>query len=199
MRPFWAGSLLILSLAVSPAFGQSYRDDVQTPPVEIYVSMFQFYNAEEFPKLFTSLDFLKPITDHIRPKYKVDPAEEIRKAIESRDRQQIRVKLIQFIVLDIFDLIDEGRRMVRSAPQAARVPLKAAQLNYQAISMFAKSNDLELDRTIRETFQGANLSVQLGQPAQDQLLQQMKEIERLLAKIYPEVIASVQSLASMGR
>lgn len=182
-------------IGVAPADAGSYRDELQTPPVEIYVSMFQLYKQEEFGKLYTSLDFIRPITDHIRKKFEIDPAAEVRKAMEARDRDQVQQKLVQLIILDTYDLMDEGLKALRTSPQAARVALKAAQLNYQTLSLFWPQKDPDLDRTIRSLFQSANAGIQSDPIPYDRIKDDLRDVHQSISRMFPGVVTPAVAAA----
>jgi hypothetical protein len=178
----------------------SYRDELQTPPVEVYVSMFQLYKQDEFGKLYTSLDFLRPITEHIRDKFNIDTAAEVRKAMEERDRDRVQQKLAQLVILDTFDLMDEGFKALKTSPQNARVALKAAQLNYQTLSLFWPQKDPDLDRTIRSLFQSANTGIQTEPMSYDRVKSDLREVQQSIARMFPGVVSpAVAAAGALGR
>lgn len=187
-------------IGASSVQAASYRDELQTPPVEVYVSMFQLYKQDEFSKLYTSLDFLRPITEHIRDKFDIDTATEVRKAMEERDRDRVQQKLAQLVILDTFDLMDEGFKALKTSPQSARVALKAAQLNYQTLSLFWPQKDPDLDRTIRSLFQSANTAIQTEPISHDRVKHDLREVRQSIARMFPGVVSpAVASSGSLGR
>jgi hypothetical protein len=185
---------------ISSVCAASYRDELQTPPVEVYVSMFQLHKQDEFGKLYTSLDFLRPITEHIRDKFDIDTAAEVRKAMEERDRDRVQQKLAQLVILDIYDLLDEGFKALKTSPQNARVALKAAQLNYQTLSLFWPQKDPDLDRTIRSLFQSANTGIQTEPISYDRVKSDLRDVQQTIARMFPGVVSpSLASAGSLGR
>jgi len=134
------------------AWSQAYRNEIQTPPVEVYQSMLSFVDKKDYAKVASSLKILTPIVAHIQAKYTDDPSLGIKKAIDKGNQDEILLSVQTLIVLDTKDLLDEALKQVEQTPDASRTLLKTARLNYELLTSFVQQKEFAIDQKIKKDF-----------------------------------------------
>lgn len=138
--------------AIHPSWSQSYRSTTTVPPVEVYKYMLGFVENGKYSKIEWSLNMLQPITKRITEKFSEDPAKEIRKALTSGDRNQIRSRVQRLIILDIKDLLAQAEEQIKKSTSHSRTLAKTARLNYELLSPYVKKNNFGTDQKIKRLF-----------------------------------------------
>jgi len=147
--------LLLAIFILNPlqgAWSQAYRNEIQTPPIEVYQSMLNFVDKKDYAKVANSLKILTPIVAHIQAKYTDDPSQGIKKAIDKGNQDEILLSVQTLIVLDTKDLLDEALKQVEQAPDASKTLLKTARLNYELLTSFVQKKEFAVDQKIKKNF-----------------------------------------------
>jgi len=143
---------VLILISANDLWAQSYRDAVPAPPVEVYQSMLNFVNKNEYPKVVGSLNVLAPIVNHITAKYSDNPSESIKKAIDKGNPDDVLLSVQTLIVLDMKDLLDEAMNQVEQSPGISKTMIKTARLNYEVLSAYVQKKDFAADQKIKKDF-----------------------------------------------
>lgn len=172
---------------------QAYRNAVQVPPIEVYQSMLNFTDRKEYAKVMGSLNVLAPIVSHIATKFKGNPLEGIKKAVDRGDPDEILLSVQVLISLDIRDLLDEALQQVETSPDNSKTLIKIARLNYELLSPSVQKKDFAADSKIRKHFtesfrtlgSESVSSADKGKVDSDQIKRFLVEIVSNVVKFFP--------------
>ncbi|HEY4485720.1 MAG TPA: hypothetical protein VI702_05290 [Nitrospiria bacterium] len=147
---FWAAALLLFT--AQEARSQSYRNEIGVPPTDVYQSMMGFAERKDFGKVSASLGAIKPIVNHISSKYKENPADAIKSAVDQGNADKVMAGVRRLISLDIKDLLDQALQGAEDSPDASKIAVKAARLNYELLSTEGQKRNFGADQKIKRFF-----------------------------------------------
>jgi hypothetical protein len=131
-----------LVLAASPAWGQSYRDDLAVPPYPLFQSMIaEVQEGNPSQKMEEPLAAIRPLIEALDKHYGTHTGADLDRAVRAGDRDASRRALVTLVLLDSQDLVDRVRKDDLSEWQDARVATRKALLDFELVQPLLKGPD----------------------------------------------------------
>jgi len=186
--------LLVLSPATvrSQSLDISYRTELPFNDVKVTRQVSSALNNKNYSKLQKALNLLEPVIKHHNEAYPIEGEprtllEDINAAISSGDDEKIRTEVLEFLLLDLKDMIRITHEYSKSDNRAqAKVFVKKSLLIFQA----CKQNFIQNVSEKTDHLKAADVGIQkmnrdLGSP--DKIASHREKIEGALKKLFPTV------------
>ncbi|HEY5594530.1 MAG TPA: hypothetical protein VIL61_05150 [Nitrospiria bacterium] len=179
--------LIAASLGLMVAVIQSNKPLRPTVGPQVYLSLFQLHQKQDFQKLHTELSALQPYGAVLERKFGVNPMPQTLAAADRRDQAGILLGLEQLVILDIQDRLATAEERFYASPEQAMDALHTARLNYQVLSLFAPQADTDLHEAVKTALLTTMISVKNESATPALLKTYTNEIQSKLRQMYPGV------------
>ena len=177
------GVICIILVSHSSSWGQTYRDNLPMPSLEINRQLMTYAQARDYEKITRTLPMVKPLTDALKTKFTSDIESELRSGLTAQDQDRILKATQRLVYLDLKDLMNLSVDLMGESNDKAKTKLKAAFLNYLLLSPFMEKLNFAADQKIKKNFRAATLAVDASTS--------IEEIKRLISEIDKELITTL--------
>lgn len=180
----WVVLITALMLSRStPGLSQPYRDNLPLPAFEIYKNMLAFALDKNFEKVELSLQMIRPISQALNSKFKVDIDADIRNGLAKKDQERVIKAIQRLILLDMKDMMLLGAKGAEESQDKARPKFKGAFLDYLLLSPYITVKSFSSDQKIKNRFQRGTATA----AGAEDFRRTSEEIERELLMVMPEL------------
>lgn len=186
--------LIAASIGLGVAVLKTHEPEPASATPQIYLSLFQLQQKEDFQGLRDELSALQPFGAALERKFNLNPARLALAAADRKDETGTLLNLEELVILDIQDRFRMAEAAIYASPERALEALHIARLNYQVLSLFAPQQDPVLNEEIKKTFLVTMMSVKTEGATPALLKSYTSEIQSKLRQMYPGVrLAKIDS------
>ncbi len=152
---------------------------------QIYLSLFQLHQKQDFQRLHNELSHLQPYGAVLEQKFSVNPIRRVLAAVDRRDQAGTLLGLEELVILDIQDRLATAEERIDSSPEKALDALRTARLNYQVLSLFVPQVNPALNEAVKMAFLTTMISVKSETATPALLKTYTNDIQLKLRQMYP--------------
>lgn len=160
------------------------RQNLSVQPQKLYPKMIEAAEQGDWEKLNNALKILKPLSDEIREKTKTDIDKELRNAINNKQKDIVREKVLNYIGFAIKSLLFIAQR--ESSPISKKGMVKQAFTEFVVLEPYFKKVDSGITSKIMDEFRNFYTKISTATDKQEFIITAViirKEIQTVLNKI----------------
>ena len=172
-KPLIIVSFVVLISMPDLARGQSYREGLSVPPVQVFSGMLDFAKSGKYEKVEKSLQVLMPLVSALSQKYKIDHESELKSAlsallyadsISAKDKDRVLKGIQRLIFSDMRDLFDQADIVIKESKDKAQIKFKTALLDYLLLGPFVEAKNFPSDGKIKRAFRDIQFTIDSSAP-----------------------------------
>ncbi len=186
---------MFFSVCAGKLWAQSVRSKMAVSPEDVYFSVFDLIEEDEYEKMNSSILDLKPILGIIKNRFGLDLETDIKAAIKEKENERISEEFIRLIFYDMIDML-KSIETGKAATDTLREWLKMAYANYIYLApvVISEKKAFRTNQMIKKEFNRANGLLRSETPYSEEELEintaQLQKVVGFIVKfcvsVFPE-------------